>query len=108
MSQQILLHGGHISFVLTGRVALKENRKGRQSQFTISPRPLVATVGEGRRNKDKHSGNFCSKMGAISRQLESAAAQYENLVFNTNSLFNKPAPDPIVALAIGGVSALIV
>ena len=48
--------------------------------------------------------SICSNMGAISRQLESAASQYENIVFNTNAIFNKPAPDPIVSFAIGGVS----
>jgi hypothetical protein len=43
-------------------------------------------------------------MEEITRQLETARDQYDKLSFNTNALFNEPAPKPVVAFAIGGVS----
>lgn len=43
-------------------------------------------------------------MEEITRQLETAAEIYDGIVFNTDATFNKPAPEPVVAFAIGGVS----
>jgi hypothetical protein len=41
----------------------------------------------------------------LARHLETAAAQYEKIVFESDEAFNKPAPGPEVSFAIGGVSA---
>jgi len=38
------------------------------------------------------------------RHLETAADQYQKIVFNSDEVFNKPAPGPEVSFAIGGVS----
>ncbi len=43
-------------------------------------------------------------MQELTRHLETAKEKYDSVVFNTDALFNKPAPDPIIAFAIGGVS----
>jgi len=40
----------------------------------------------------------------LARHLETASAQYEKIVFNSDDLFDKPAPGPEVSFAIGGVS----
>lgn len=43
-------------------------------------------------------------MERFHRKLETTDEIYQKLTFNTDDLFNKPAPDPIVSFAIGGVS----
>lgn len=43
-------------------------------------------------------------MEEITRSLETARDVYDRLYFNTDALFNEPAPDPIVSFVIGGVS----
>lgn len=62
---------------------------------------LVALINDG--SKD----SICSNMNEfLARHLETAAAQYEKIVFESDAAFNKPAPGPEVSFAIGGVSVV--
>ena len=42
--------------------------------------------------------------GHFDRFLETAGELYDQVVFNTNSVFNEPAPEYWVSFIIGGVS----
>ena len=62
---------------------------------------MVALINDG--SKD----SICSNMNEfLARHLETAAAQYEKIVFESDAAFNKPAPGPEVSFAIGGVSVV--
>jgi hypothetical protein len=43
-------------------------------------------------------------MGDFTRFFDPAAEKYNKVAFKTDSLFNEPAPEPLVAFMIGGVS----
>ena len=61
---------------------------------------LLALINDGSKE------SICSNMNEfLARHLETAAAQYEKIVFESDEAFNKPAPGPEVSFAIGGVSA---
>ena len=44
-------------------------------------------------------------MENLIRKLQTAEEKYAQVVFNTNVPFNDPAPKPVVAFGIGGVSS---
>ena len=47
-------------------------------------------------------------MADFARFFDTAADKYDKVVFKTDSLFNEPAPEPVVAFLIGGVSPVTV
>ena len=47
-------------------------------------------------------------MTDFARFFDTAADKYDKVVFKTDSLFNEPAPEPVVAFLIGGVSPVTV
>ena len=44
--------------------------------------------------------------GHVARWLATASELYDQVVFNTNSVFNEPAPEYWVSFVIGGVSGV--